>query len=85
MFSGEVYFFTLFVFVYDELYGLGSKLDRKPPRKLKKDLKARLLAVGKRFKSEQVPKNVLDAVQRASSDYGRRKTRLDYLQKLCNA
>ena len=85
VYSSEVYFFTLFVYIYDRLYGLGSSLRSRVPRKLRRGLRQRLLDVGRRFSSQRVPKNVLDAVQRASSDHGRRKTRLDYLRRQCHA
>jgi len=84
VYHSEIYFFTLFAFVYDRLYGLGSKLDRRAPRKLPAALRERMLAVGKKFSSQRVPRNVLDAVQRASSDLGRRRTRLEYMQSQCD-
>ena len=85
VFRSQVYFFTLFVFVYDLLYGLGSDMKRRAARKLPSQLRAKLLDVSRRFETERVPRDVLDAVQRASSDTGRRKTRLDYVMKLANA
>jgi hypothetical protein len=84
-FKSQVNFFTLFVYIYDRMYDLGSKLDSSPPRKLPSSLKACLADVSNRLLEQRVPANVLDAVQRASTDYGRRKTRLDYVSKLCSA
>jgi uncharacterized protein with ParB-like and HNH nuclease domain len=85
VYKSEVYFFTLFIYIYDQLYGLGSQLKRASSNKLKKRIKERLLTVSEEFYTEQVPRTVLDAVQRASSDLGRRKTRLEYMQERCNA
>jgi hypothetical protein len=85
VFRSQVYFFTLFVFIYDLLYGLGSDMKRRAARKLPSQLRAKLLDVSHRFETERVPRDVLDAVQRASSDTGRRKTRLEYVMKLANA
>lgn len=83
-FRSEIHFFTLFVFIYDLMYGLGSKLKRKAPKKLPSGLRERVLAVAKRLSAERVPADVLDAIARASSDLGRRRTRLDYMKQQCN-
>ena len=86
IYSSEVHFFTLFVFIYGALYGLGSpltpgkKASRLKPTKLKKSL----LDVGSHFYEERVPNKVLDAVRRASVDLGRRRTRLNYMMQQCN-
>ena len=74
-----VHFFTLFVYIYDRMYGLGSSLDHRAPRPLPRALSDRLLAVSTEIESGEVPPNVLDAVRRATADRGRRRTRLDYL------
>ena len=83
VFTSEVYFFSLFVFVYEQLYGLGSPLTRQKANHLPHAIREKLLDVGRRFQSRQVPDDVLDAVQRASSDFGRRRTRLRYMIKHC--
>jgi len=85
VYRSEVHFFTLFVFVYDRLYGLGARLDRKTRKKLPSGLREKVLEVGRRFSSQSVPREVLDAVQRASADLGRRRTRLEYMQTQCDA
>ena len=82
VYRSEVYFFTLFVFIYDCLYGLGSKLTtRQKPRTIKRGMKGALLKVGHKFQEQKVPHEVLDSVVRASADLGRRQTRLKYLTK----
>ena len=85
VYTSRVYFFTLFVFLYDNIYGLGSSLGGRKARRIQPGLKDCLLKVSDDFRSENVPAEVLDAVQRASSDFGRRTTRLQYLQSVCNA
>lgn len=85
IFHSEVYFFTLFVYFYDQIYALGSKLERKPPKKIPATLRDKILEVGAKFASQKVPREVLDAVHRASSDLGRRRTRLEYMKKQCDA
>jgi Protein of unknown function DUF262 len=85
VYASEVFFFSLFVFLYDALWRLGSALKKTTPRKLKRGLASQLLRVGERFSSENVPRDVLDAVQRASSDFGRRQTRLNFMKRQCHA
>lgn len=83
VYSSPVYFFSLFTFIYDRLYGLESDFKRTKAAKLPSGLKECLLRVSQDFETEEVPDYVLDAVQRASSDTGRRKTRHKYLSEQC--
>lgn len=85
VFSSQVYFFTLFTFFYDRLFGLESPLKKKTAAALPSALKQALLKTSGDFRSANVPEYVLDAVQRASTDLGRRKTRLAYLSSVCDA
>jgi uncharacterized protein with ParB-like and HNH nuclease domain len=75
----EVNFFSLFVLVYERAFGLGSALDRRKPTPLNPNLGERLILVSRNLQTQQLPLEVLDAVQRASADLGRRKTRLRYM------
>lgn len=84
VFRSEVYFYTLFVFLYDKLWGLGSALNKKKAERLPASTRDCLLMASKRFATEQVPASVLDAVRRASSDIGRRRIRLQYLKSVCD-
>lgn len=70
----EVNFFTLFCVVYDIEWGLGAKLVKASPSKLPPGAGSRLLDIGTRLREGSVPKKVLDAMQRASADLGRRRT-----------
>jgi hypothetical protein len=85
VYKGEVYFHTLFVLVYDELFQLGSSLAQKirPNRLDEQLLRNCLLQANRNFATFKVPQNVMDAVARASSDIGRRKTRFEYVKNLC--
>jgi hypothetical protein len=67
------------------MFGLGSKLSKQKAKPLPADLEKNLLQVSKDFRSQNVPTDVLDPVQRASADIGRRRTRLRYLKTVCNA
>lgn len=86
VYSSEVHFFSLFSYVYDYRWGLGSHLDQsKAGRKVPRGLRDCLLEVSDRFRREDVPKEVLDAVQRASTDTTRRQRRLDFMHEICGA
>lgn len=82
VYSREVHFFTLFVYTYNVMYGLGSKLSAAKPRKLPRNYRTGLVEASRRFKELEVPPLVLDSVTRASADFGRRRTRLNYLQEV---
>jgi len=84
VFRSKVYFFSLFVFLYDRFYELGSNLDRRKPEAPDAGLTDRLLEVSERVRSERVSPEFLDAVQRASADLGRRETRLRYFKAICD-
>lgn len=83
VYRSDVYFFTLFTYLYEVTYGLGSGLERRKARALPSGLNRCLLSVSEAFRWQRVPDEVLDAVQRASTDLGRRRTRLDYLKDSC--
>jgi hypothetical protein len=85
VFRSEVYFVTLFSFVYDHAWGLGAPLDSAKASPLDADrTRTCLNKASEAFRDQTVPAEVLDAVLRASADLGRRRTRLEYLQKLCS-
>lgn len=77
--SSEVNFFTLFAAVYELAWGLGSELNRGPARRMPPQLDQRASEASAALRSGAVPPGVLDAMQRASADLGRRRTRLNYL------
>ena len=83
VFTSEVHFFSLWVYLYDVMWGLGSEPKGRAPAKLPQGLAAKLSEVSGNFRTEDVPKDVLDAVQRASADTGRRQKRLRYMHDVC--
>ncbi|MCC2318383.1 GmrSD restriction endonuclease domain-containing protein [Cellulomonas chengniuliangii] len=87
VYSSEVYFYSLFALIYDLLYGLGSSLEekRRPARISTSQIADGLLTASHNLRSENVPPEVLDAVVRASSDTGRRRTRHEYLKSSCGS
>ena len=84
VYRSEVNFFSLFIFVYDRTYGLGSSLERRKPRGLGDGFADCLLEVSKRIRSREVPQPVADAIDRASADTGRRRTRLQFMSETCD-
>lgn len=84
VFSRDVNFFTLFTYLYDRTYGLGRSLERRKATSLPKRLTQCLLRASADIRSENVPDEVLDAIRRASSDLGRRRTRLQHLHAVCD-
>lgn len=86
VFSSEVYFYTLFTYLYDQMYGLGSELVERSPQRVEFDkVRKCLLEASRRFAISNVPPEVVDAIVRASADTGRRRTRHDYLRQVCGA
>jgi hypothetical protein len=81
----EVNFFTLFATIYDLQWELGSPPDVRKARRLAPATAQRLGEASEALKSENVPKKVLDAMQRASSDLGRRRTRFEFLRNVVEA
>lgn len=81
-YSREVHFFTLFVYTYDLMFDLESDEFLRKPGRLPSSYEVGLAEASRRLKSLEVPANVLDAFARASADYGRRRTRLEYLREV---
>jgi hypothetical protein len=78
-YSSQIHFFTLFVFLYDRLYGLGAALEKTRAKTLPPTVKKRLEVASRRFKDWDLPEEVIDAVARAATDIGRRRTRLRFI------
>jgi hypothetical protein len=83
IYRSEIHFFTLFVFFYDRMWGLKSALTKHAPAKLPQAIRESLIRIDASYREQTAPKRVLDAVARASTDLGRRRTRLDYMAKIC--
>lgn len=83
--SSEVNFFTLFATIYDFEWGLGSKPDARKAHKLPLGMAEHIESLGNSLKSGNVPDKVLDAMQRASADLGRRRTRFEFLHNAIKA
>jgi hypothetical protein len=84
-FSRVMHFFTLFLYVYGRLFGLGSSLVRASPKPIPRGLKSRLAEVDRRFRENDVPPDVLQAVTGAATDLSKRRTRLEFVRSICDA
>ena len=78
VFDREMHFYSLFLYVYDRLWGLGSPLKRTPAGSIPRNFQSKVMEVSRRFKTGEVPPKVLDSVARAATDLGRRRTRYLY-------
>src|ERR1700733_4085347 len=72
----QALFYSLFTACYDHAYGLGSDYkSRRAARSLPADLSSRFKAVNSRIVKAQLPEKVMDAMDKATADIGRRTTR----------
>ena len=79
-----MHFFTLFVYLYDRAFGLGSSLKRVQPEALPRGLTTRLKVADQRFRTGELPPDVLQAVSGAATDLGKRRKRLDFLRRIAD-
>jgi hypothetical protein len=84
-YSRVMHFFTLFVYLYDRQFGLGTSLKRSAPKPISQSLRPRLEEASKRFIDRRLPKSVLQAVSGAATDLSKRKTRLQFLRSILDA
>jgi len=80
-FTRPALFFSLWVALYSHMYGLGSSLKRRPPASLPAVLSERFRRVSDLISSGTLSEKVQDAMDKATSDPGRRKVRHDFLVK----
>ncbi|MCA8910771.1 MAG: DUF262 domain-containing protein [Planctomycetes bacterium] len=83
IFRSEVLFFTLFVYLYDRMWGLDKPLKKGTYKRPGRSLRTKLLTVSENVEAEEVDSEVLDAFRRAATDLGRRKTRHTFMKKNC--
>jgi hypothetical protein len=83
-FSKVTLFHTLFTYIYDVTYGLGSNLDRRPPRRGPPGLKRCILKASQRMQSEQFSDEVDKALRGRTTHVGSRQIRLDFLRQVCS-
>ena len=84
VFRNKIQFVSLFSYFYDEMYGLGSSMTGTRPRRIPRETRGCLIEASTRIAADNVPPDMLKAFQGASSDKGRRETRLRFLQTVCS-
>lgn len=79
-FRRQALFYSLFAACYEHLYGLGSDYRKKrTPKPLPARLAARLQSVSERIAGKELPESIQDAMDKATADPARRRTRHTYL------
>jgi hypothetical protein len=81
-FRRQALFYSLFTACYDHIFGLGAQhAKKKPAKQLPSGLPARFHKCAKLIASHDLPETVLDAMEKATADKGRRDTRHKFLMK----
>jgi hypothetical protein len=80
-FARPVLFFSLFVAVYDSLYGLKSPLRATKADALPPGFRSAFLRASTKILEKSLPEKVQDAVDKATTDRGRRVVRHNYLMR----
>lgn len=81
VFSRPALFFSLWVAVYDHLFGLKSPLRRQSAKQLPSAFAARLRATGLLIADKKLDQETQDALDKGTSDPARRRARHKYLLK----
>jgi hypothetical protein len=84
IFNRQMHFFSLFLYFYNNMYGLETEFKRRGARPLRRGLAKRIDEVDERYRTENLPAEVLEAASGAASDIGRRRTRLEFLIGICD-
>jgi len=83
VFKGKGLFHTTFALFYDLLFGIGSDLARRPPRRLSPGLVDRIRHANDLIRRGEIPEHVAAAIERRTTDASERKTRLEFLRAIC--
>jgi hypothetical protein len=81
VFRRPALFFSLWVAVYDHLYGLKSPLKKKSPASLPSTFASKLAATSRRVAQGDLKDDIQDALDKGTSDPARRRTRHKFLLK----
>lgn len=74
-------FYSLFTAIYDHMYGLKSDLYQVKPKPLPNGVDVALRNASQRIKTKDLPENVQDAMDKATSDKRRRDARYKFLME----
>lgn len=80
-FSRRALFYVLFAFFYDEMYGLGSKLENVRPKVVKKAVNVGVQKASDMLRNpEELPGYVASAIRGATTDIGSRNNLFKFLK-----
>ena len=80
-FSRKTFFYILFAIIYEQSFGIGSKLVSMKPKKITSSQINNLLSVDYNFKTNKVNKKYLDATTRRTTNLKERTLLYDYIKK----
>jgi len=81
VFSGRVLFNTLFTFYYDEIFGLGSGLQKMKPRPLKGNVALAMQRASNTISDGDLDEGLAKALRGATGNVDARRTRLKFLKR----
>ena len=81
-FSRRTMFYSLFAYVYDHQFGLGSPLERVNPKTLPDEIVARIEDAGERLRKKTAPERVLQSVTRRTTNLQERRNVFKYLKDI---
>ena len=80
-FKNRMLFHPLFALFYDYLFGLGSSLKRTKAKKLPAGLKARLLRLNERFRTNNLPEGIAAALSGRTTHASTRQSIFQFVRK----
>lgn len=81
-FRRKTLFYSLFAFLYDSMFALGSPLETKRGISLSPDTITRVKVAGERIENKTAPKEVLEAVARRTTHPSSRTVVINYLRSV---
>jgi hypothetical protein len=79
-FSGVGMFYALFAFIYDLLYGLGSKLKKARPTPLRATIKKGLLRASEKYMKQEFDPELAKAIRGGAGDLSSREVRFKFVR-----
>lgn len=79
-FTRRTVFYSLFAFVYDCLFGIGSTLEPIKPKTLPTQVTSQISSAGKNIQNRTAPEIVLEALARRTTHLQSRLTMIDFLR-----
>lgn len=79
-FSGVGMFYALFAYVYDAMYGLGSKVNKAKPQPVPSSMKQRLVKVAKKYERQEFDPELAKAIRGGAGDLSSRQIRLKFVR-----